>query len=143
MIDITQYVLVWLACCKEVWERWFKELDNSEDKFYEVEQVLFSSLVVSAVNVDNRLSLSDFYKKLSAAYKDDIDGYRSICKQQKAGNIFCENKVVRFSKGTVFSVKSIDFMGTMLDGKPYVELQVNDKEFVLEPVENLSFKLNN
>lgn len=81
MIDITQYVLAWIACCKEVWDRWFKELDNGEDEFGEVEQALFSSLVLSVTNITDRPGLPECYKVLRAVYKDDAEGYRSLCKQ--------------------------------------------------------------
>jgi hypothetical protein len=142
MKDMTQYILVWLACCKEVWERWFKELDNGEDEFSEVEQALFSSLVLSAANMANRPNLPDCYQFLSAVYKADVDGHRSVCRQQKAGNIYCESKVMKFEKGRSLPIKSIDFMGTMLDGTPYAELRLNDREYILEPVDNLSIMMN-
>jgi hypothetical protein len=142
MKDMTQYILVWLTCCKEVWERWFKELDNGEDEFGEVEQALFSSLVLSATNMIDRPGLPDCYQLLSAVYREDVNGYRSVCKQQKAGNIYCESKVMKFKKGASLPIKSIDFMGRMLDGTPYAELKLNEREFILEPVENLNIMMN-
>lgn len=142
MKDITQYILVWLACCKDVWERWFKELDNGEDEFGEVEQALFSSLVLSSTDMADRPALRDSYQLLSAIYKTDVDDYRSVCRQQNAGNIYCENKVMKFEKGASLPIKSIDFMGTMLDGTPYAELKLNDREYILEPVDNLSIMMN-
>lgn len=142
MKDVTQYILVWLACCKDVWERWFKELENGEEEFGEVEQALFSSLVLSSIDITDRLALRDSYQLLSAVYKTDIDGYRPVCQKQKAGNIYCESKVMKFEKGASLLIESIDFMGTMLDGVPYAELKLNDREYVLEPVDNLSIILN-
>ncbi len=142
MKDITRYILVWLACCKEVWERWFKELDNGEDEFGEVEQALFSSLVLSVTGIADRPDLLDSYELLSAVYKADIDDYRSVCTQQKAGNIYCESKVMKFEKGASLPIKSIDFMGTMLDGTPYAELKLSDREYILEPVDNLNIMMD-
>lgn len=141
MVDMTDQVLVWLTCCEEVWNRWFNELDSGEDEFGEVEQALFSSLVLSTTNIIDRPSLPDCYKLLSGVYRADVDGYRSVCKQQKAGNIYCESRVMKFKKGEKLPVKSIDFMGRMLDGSPYVELELNDKEFILEPVSNLKIMM--
>lgn len=142
MLDITQHILIWLACCKEVWERWFKEHDNGEDEFNEVEQALFSSLVLSATGMIDRPDLYNCYKLLSAVYIVDVNDYRSVCKHQKAGNVYCESKIMEFKKGVSLPIQSIDFMGRMLDGTPYAELKINDQEYILEPIDNLSIKMN-
>ncbi|WP_295628492.1 hypothetical protein [uncultured Nitrosomonas sp.] len=142
MIDITPHILVWLACCKEVWGNWYKKLDNGEDEFGEVEQALFSSLVLSSINMVNRPDLDKCYKLLFAVYKADVEDYRSVCTKQKSGNIYCESKVIKFDKDTVLPIKAIDSIGTMQEGKPYVELKINEHEYILESIDNLSIKIN-
>jgi hypothetical protein len=42
---------------------------------------------------------------------------------------------------TVIPIKSIDFMGTMLDGSPYAELKVNENEYILEKIKNISISI--
>jgi|SRR5690554_1149848 len=142
MIDITQCIFAWVTCCRDVWERWFKDREDGQDEFIEVEEALFSALVLSAINMVERPILSDRYTLLTAVYKNNVGGYRSICKRQKAGNIYCESRVVRFESGASFPILSIDFMGTMLDGTPYAELKISDQEYILEPIDNLGIKIN-
>lgn len=141
-MDITQYILVWLSCCRDVWDRWFKDRENGQDEFIEVEESLFSAMVLSVTNITERPELPDCYNLLSAVYKYNVDGFRSVCKKQKAGNIYCKTKVVKLEKGTSLPILAIDSMGTMLDGTPYAELKISDKEYILEPIDNLRIKIN-
>ena len=91
MLDITNRISLWVSCCSEVSDRWFKELENGEDEFLRVEEALFSSLVLSAIETVDRPSLIESYGLLTAEYRKDVDDARSVCRKQKAGNIFCEN----------------------------------------------------
>ena len=143
MLDITNRISLWVSCCSEVSDRWFKELENGEDEFLRVEEALFSSLVLSAIETVDRPSLIESYGLLTAEYRKDVDDARSVCRKQKAGNIFCSCRAIKQIQGTRLRVKSIDALGTMLEGYAYAELWLNEKEFILEPVENLNFRIKN
>lgn len=142
MIDVTKYITTWVMCCKEVWGKWFLSSENGEDEFYEVEEALFSTLVLSNVKLIERPKLRECYVLLKGVYKYDVAGERSVCKRQKAGNIFCQSKKVAYDKHTSLAIRSIDVLGTMLDGEPYAELIITDQEFILEPLVNLDIKID-
>ena len=142
MKDITQYLKIWANCCRELWDGWFANLDNGDDEFFEVENALFSALVLSQLEISPRPNLDDIYPRLTATYINDVRAQRSVCRVQKAGNIFCAHREVEHLQGQTFSVKSIDCLGTMLDGAAYIELALEGGEYVLEPLENLSIAID-
>lgn len=129
-------------CCKEMWNTWFANLENGNDEFLEVEEALFSTLVLSHLELTKRPSLNEVYPLLKGIYKEDVKADRSVCAKQKAGNIYCQSKKIFYQKNTSLPIKSIDFMGTMLDGEPYVELFINNEEYLLEPLANLNIIVN-
>ena len=139
--DITQYILAWTSCCNEIWDNWFCNVENGEDEFLEVEEVLFSSLVLSQLSLENRPNLDDCYKLLRARYKTDGEEQRSVCRLQKSGTIYCQRKTIKFKKDNIVPIKSIDVMGTMLNRKPYVEIKLNNDEYLLEPIENVKIEI--
>ncbi len=141
MLDITPYILDWVHCCRDIWDKWFSVLKNGSDEFIEVENALFSSLVLSQTKITNRPNLNECYKLLEATYNYDIAEQRSICSYQKSGNIFCINKDISISKGSSYPIKSIDFMGTMLNDEPYVEIWWNENNFLLEQIKNVSISI--
>jgi hypothetical protein len=140
MRDITDDTLIWVACCRDVWEKWFANLENGDDEFFEVEDALFSSLVLSKLELKNRPNLNECKNFLRAVYKRDISEMKSVCRKQPSGNIFCTSEMIDQKKGQEFSVKSIDVNGTMLDGSAYAEVQISKTEFVLEDLDNLHLK---
>lgn len=142
MRDITKYIAIWVMCCKEIWAKWFSTDKNGEDEFYEVEEALFSALVLSKIGLTERPKLKEYYTLLKGIYKHDVRGNRSVCKRQKAGNIFCQSKKVAYGKNASLPIRSIDPLGTMLDGEPYAELMINDQEYILEPLVNIDIKIN-
>ncbi len=142
MLDITKHIATWVICCNEVWIKWFSNNENGEDEFYEVEEALFSTLVLSNIKLIERPRLQVCYPLLKGVYKCDVSGERSVCKRQKAGNIFCQSKQIAYDKNTSLAIKSIDVLGTMLDGEPYAELIITDQEFILEPLVNLYIKID-
>ena len=138
MKDVTAHVTNWINCCKDVWGTWFANTENAVDEFIEVEEALFSTLVLSHLELTKRPPLNEAYNLLEGVYRQDMKAMRSLCVIQKAGNIYCKSKEIAYPKNMSLPIKSIDFMGTMLNGEqPYVELIVNDKEFILEPLSNL------
>jgi hypothetical protein len=142
MLDVTKQITKWVLCCNEVWTNWFASNENGDDEFYEVEEALFSTLVLSNIALSERPRLSECYALLTGVYKHDIADERSVCKRQTAGNIFCQSKKIIYSKNTSLPIKSIDFMGTMLDGQPYAELSIGNQEFILEPLININININ-
>jgi len=141
MVDISQDVMSWVKCCRDLWTRWFENRDDGDDEFPEVENALFSALVLSRVGVEQRPTLDAIYPRLSVTYINGVAASRSVCRAQKAGNILCSPRDVESSAGATFSVRSIDCLGIMLDGEPYVELQLDGGEFLLEPIQNLQINL--
>lgn len=129
-------------CCKEVWMKYFSSNENGDDEFCEVEEALFSTLVLSNIKLVERPKLRACYPLLRGVYKHDVADERSVCKRQKAGNIFCQSKKITYSKNTSLPIRSIDVLGTMLDGEPYVELIITNQEFILEPLVNLDIKID-
>ncbi|MFT4926246.1 MAG: hypothetical protein ACI8WB_002344 [Phenylobacterium sp.] len=138
MQDITSNVKIWIACCRDVWGKWFVELEDGEDEFLAVEEALLSALVLAKIEGDSRPSIDKFYEAMKATYKIDINDFRSVCSIQKAGNTYCKSEKIVLSKAQEFDVKSIDSIGVILDGIPYVELQLEVNKFILEPVESLN-----
>jgi hypothetical protein len=129
-------------CCKDVWSKWFSSSENGEDEFYEVEEALFSTIVLSNIELVERPKLRACYALLKGIYKHDVASERSVCKRQKAGNIFCQSKKVAYEKNTSLPIRSIDALGTMLDGEPYAELMITDQEYILEPLVNIDIKID-
>jgi len=142
MRDITKYIAIWVMCCKEVWSKWFSTNENGEDEFYEVEEALFSALVLSNIGLVERPKLRACYALLKGTFKYDVVGDRSVCKRQKAGNIFCQSKKIAYDKNISLPIRSIDPLGTMLDGEPYAELMISDQEYILEPLVNIDIKID-
>ena len=140
MLDITNDITTWVKCCQEVWSLWFIDRENGEDEFFEVEEALFSALVLSNLNLTHKPTIKKSYGLLKGVYRFDINSERSVCKQHKTGNINCQSKQVTYKKEDKLDIQSIDFMGRMLDNKPYVELRISDQEFILEPLVNLEIK---
>lgn len=138
MKDITKYVITWVMCCEEIWTTWFANIENGDDEFLEVEEALFSTLVLSHLKLTRRPSLNEVYPLLKGVYKEEMKVVRSVCVKQKAGNIYCQSNEVVYPKNTSLPIKYIDFMGTMLDGEPYAELIISDEEYLLEPLANLN-----
>ena len=137
MTDITREVNLWVSCCQDVWERWFKGLDDGEEKFADVEIALLNGLILSKFDFCINNNLANFYERLIVEYQNDVRDFRSCCTQQKAGNIFCTSKYMTIEENEKTSLKSIDCLGMMLDGKPYLELWINESEFYLEPLEDV------
>ncbi len=137
MLDITRDVKNWVLCCNDVWNKWFASHENSDDEFLEVEEALFSTLVLSNTNLVERPSLNECYTLLRGVYRYDITDERSVCERQKAGNIYCQSKKIIYEKNFSLPINYINFKGDMLNGEPYVELKINDREFILEPLDNL------
>ena len=142
MKDVTQQTCVWLLCCKEVWHRWFEALENGEDEFLEVEEALFSSLVLSFAGLADRPSLSNCHSFLHGVYRVDVDEHRSVCTAQRTGTIFCTSKALSFAKGTSLPIRSLDWRGVMLNGNPCAELAISAHEWVLEPISNLNIMVD-
>ena len=137
MVDISEEIRAWTKCCVELWDNWFVDIENGADEFLEVEDTIFSTLVLSQLPLDQRPRLDEVYRRLRATYREDLNSERSVCCVQKNGNIYCESSKVVQKKGTWLRVRAIDCLGTMLNGEAYVELEVGNGKCVLEPIDNL------
>jgi hypothetical protein len=139
VIPLTDLVCRWVACSNDMWLRWFASIENSADEFIDVDKYLLNLLVLEKSKPSLRnLSTEQFFDKLRVVYRSSVDASRQVCVRQRAGNIFCSGRAVSISKGDVFKVKSIDTMGTMQNGKPYVEV-VYGEGYLLESLDLLDF----
>ena len=140
MIDITKDIMTWISCCNNLWINIFKKNEDGLHDFYEIENALFSTLVISKLDIDINVALDEFYKFLIVEYQVSVDTNRQVCVQQKAGNIFCKNKCLSIKKGAVYPVNNIDSTGQMQSGNPCVQLKIDSNKFILERPENLIYK---
>ena len=139
MKDITQIVCFWFECCRDVWRRWFKDRNEGAHEFVSIEQLLLETLVSDKLSEEGKVFVrEEFFRHLQVRYRQEIVESRSFCVRQKAGNIFCKSREIRIPAGSIYSVRSMDTVGTMLDGVPYVEVEMDDG-YILEPTENLEF----
>jgi hypothetical protein len=134
MISLTDLMGRWISCSNDLWLRWFATMENGADEFIDVERFLLRILVLE--KGDQRLrefSAEQLFEKLRVIYRIPVNESRQICIRQRAGNVFCSGHVVSISKGDAFKIKSIDTMGTMQDGKPYVEVAYGDGYLLESP----------
>lgn len=142
IVNISEDVMDWVACCRDLWNGRFAHRLDGDDEFLEVETALFSALVLSTLSLYERPALDVTYRHMSASYVRPVVESRPVCRSQKAGNIVCSSRAVEFPIGATFPVRSIDCLGTMFDDRAYVELQLEKGEFLLEPIENLAIELD-
>lgn len=139
VMPLTDLVYRWIACSNDLWIRWFSSSENGADEFPDIERFLLMHLVFE--KSDHRLrniSAEDFFDKLRVTYRSSVDELRQTCVKQRAGNIFCTSSDVSISRGEVFKVRSIDTMGIMQNGQPYVEVVYGDG-YLLESPDLLEF----
>jgi len=142
MKDISQLIYFWIACCNDLWRKWFAIRSNGSYDFPEIERILFQILVMRSLDkIISTSKAEDLIDKLRVQYVSEIQEDRQVCVTQKSGNVFCKSEYINLKKGIDYRVKSIDTIGTMMDSQPYVEVIVGEK-FVLESPKNLRFFLS-
>lgn len=80
------------------------------------------------------LSSSRFFENLLVSCAEPIeDQTRQVCVVQRAGNVFCRPQSISVPAESKLHVESIDTMGTMGNGMPYVEVKFRDGYFLESP----------
>ena len=144
MKDVTDLVVHWFKCSNDTWSRWFADREDGADEYISIESAMLVSLVIDKLRA-SRSGLSRdtgdrLFESLRVSYVRSVDDHRVLCREQKGGNVYGESVKVEIPEGSLHRIKSLDSMGTMLDGVPYVEL-IYDDGFILEPFENLKYQL--
>lgn len=140
MIDVTALVKVWIRCSNELWMRWFISTKSGASEFPEIELALLNAMVIERSGLSSKgLNVKNFFERLRIVYPGAVDEQvRQHCVVQRHGNVFCSPRVVSFPSQTYFYVRSIDTMGTMEDGRPYIEVKFDDG-FILESPDSVDF----
>lgn len=139
MTDITNLINQWLFCSNDIWSKWFSERENGAEEFYAVNELLLEVLVFNNLGLGENETLEDtFFAKLRVEYLQPVNDTRQLCNKQKAGNVFCSAEKVSIQDGSIYFVKDIDALGTMMHGKPYVEVFYKDG-YILESPSILKF----
>jgi hypothetical protein len=103
---------------------------------------LLKAMVLERGNLSCRdLSLENLFERLWMIYPSSIDEQvRQLCVVQRSVNVFCRPHRVSVVAGERFRVKSIDTMGTMENGRPYIEVAFGDG-YILESPESVEFAI--
>lgn len=143
MIDVTESLRNWMSCSNRLWREYFIHKDNASDRFVPIESALFEALVIRDLEEIrfSTFSSASVFDHLRVEYLIDVDGTRQLCVIQKAGNVFCKQEAVSISRGSIYKIKSVDTMGTMLDGNPYAEI-IFPGGYILETPRILRFFLD-
>lgn len=135
-INITDSVLEWVKCSRAVWDQWLKDRIHAADRFTPIENVLFNTLVIDEAGLPR--SDANPFESIHVRYKSAPTGLRQVCRRQKAGNIFCRPESVEIDSHAYHAIRSIDPLGTMMDGLPYTEVLYHDA-YILELVPELVY----
>ena len=133
---IKQEILkIWIKHCASLWE-YFRDIEDGEALYQSVEALLFDAIVLRTVtDMDNSTRPS-----LYIIFTRPSNSKRQSCKVQKQGNIFCESTQIAISENEKFAVSKIDPIGVMMDGTPYIEVEISSDRFFLQPFDD-SFRL--
>lgn len=142
MIDVTALIRAWICCSNDLWLRWFASEERGASEFSCIEMALLNAMVLDRGGLSSKgLSPENFFERLRAIYTVSInEQIRQLCVVQRSGNVFCRPQSVSAQAGTIFHVKSIDTMGTMENGRPYVEIDFGNG-YVLESPDLVEFAI--
>jgi hypothetical protein len=142
MTDVTALVRHWINCSNDLWLRWFSSTERGASEFLNIELALLNVMVLERGGfLETGWSIENFFEKLWAIYPMSIDDQvRQLCVVQRAGNVFCRPYSLSVSTGEKFRVKSIDTMGTMENGRPYIEVKFGDG-YILESPDSIEFAI--
>ena len=143
MTNVTGLVLQWIRCSSELWARWFSSTARGASEFNGVELALLKAMVLERGDLSPKdLSPENLFEKLWVIYPTGIgDRVRQFCVVQRSGNVFCKPRIVSIAAGEKFRVKSIDTMGAMDGGRPYVEVAFGDG-YILESPDLVEFAID-
>lgn len=142
MTDLTVLLRQWISCSNDLWSRWFSSTESGASEFPDIELALLRAMVFDKASLASKgLSVDNFFERLRVVYPSSIDDeVRQFCVVQRAGNIFCRPYCLSVSAGSTFQVRSIDTMGTMDSGRPYVEVKF-DGGYILESPDFVEFAI--
>ncbi len=142
MIDVTALVREWICCSNDLWSRWFASAGRGASEFPGIEMALLNAMVLERGGLSSKgLSAENFFESMRAIYPVSIDEKtRQLCVVQRSGNVFCRPHSMSVQAGARFHVKSIDTMGTMENGRPYVEIEFGDG-YILESPDSVEFAI--
>jgi|AAUQ01.1.fsa_nt_gi hypothetical protein len=125
---ITEKIIKWIQCSHSAWSNCFFENIDNRFEFHVIEKAYLELIVLNPLNIKKE----QFKELLFVKYKKDINDIRVVCKKQKAGNIFCKSKKIFIDKNSYYLVKSVDTIGELLNGLPYIEVFISKEEYFLE-----------
>jgi hypothetical protein len=142
MINVTTLVRQWIYCSNDLWSRWFASTESGAHQFSDVELALLSAMVLERGDLSRMgVTVENFFERLLVIYPNSINEQtRQFCVVQNSGNIFCKPQIVSMPSGSKFKVESIDTIGTMDDGRPYVEVEFGNG-YLLESPDSIEFAI--
>ena len=117
-------------------------MQGGADEFLPVELALLNSMILKKIGLSTEgVSAENFFERLRVLYLAPVDEeLRQYCVVQRSNNVFCTPRRISILLGKEFRVKSIDTMGTMQNGLPYVEIVFADG-YLLESPDSITFVL--
>jgi hypothetical protein len=142
MIDVTALIRDWICCSNDLWLQWFASAERGASEFPSIEMALLNAMVLERGGLSrNGLSPENIFERMRAIYPVSVvEQTRQLCVVQRSGNVFCRPHSVSAQAGAKFRVKSIDTMGTMENGRPYVEIEFGDG-YILESPDSVEFAI--
>lgn len=132
MRDVTDIISGWAKCSHDVWNRWFVHREDGLNEFIDVEEALFSALVIEELDL-YPLSTKQFLSSTWVNFESGLDAERQVFVQQKSGTIYGKPKRVELDVGTRCKVLRVDSTGEMIRGLPFLEVELG-REFFPEPI---------
>ncbi len=132
MKDITDIIAYWARCSHDVWIRWFKPREDGWHEFIDVEEALFSALVIEELNL-YPMSTQQFLSSTWANFESGLEAERSVFIRRKSSGVFGRPKRVELDAGTRCKILHADSTGEMIGGTPFLEVELG-REFFAEPI---------
>lgn len=132
MKDVTDLVTGWARCSHDVWNRWFKSRHDGWHEFINVEEALFSALVIEQLDL-YPMSSKQFLSLTRVNFPSGLNAERSVFVRQKHGGGYGRPKRVELEAGTRCKILRADSTGRMIGGLPFLEVELG-REYFAEPI---------
>lgn len=132
MKDVTELIIGWARCSHDVWTRWFKPREDGWHEFINVEDALFSALVIEQLDL-HPMSTEQFLSLTRVNFISGLDAERSVFICQKHGGSYGRPKRVELDAGTRCKILRADSTGEMIGGLPFLEVELG-REYFAEPI---------
>lgn len=132
MKDVTDLVIAWSRCSHDVWTRWFKPREDGWHEFIDVDEALFSALVIEQLDL-YPLSTKQFLSSTWVNFNSGLDAERTVFVRQKHGGTFGKRRRVELDSGTRCKVVCFNSTEMPIDGTPSMDLELG-REFFEEPI---------